>query len=148
MNHFFSVDYRMSRGNMHIDLQGHFDASAAKQFISFLSLYYKGKGRVFVDTAKLNTLTENGIGYFKKHFSSTALFVENLYLKGEQGLGMMPQGSRLILMKSGQNSGTSSKLAPLVKKHCSGNCKTCTCSHEKEKKKIQGNTISYAFSKK
>ena len=146
MNHFFSVDYRMSRGNMHVDLQGYFDASAAKQLLSFINSFHKGTGRVFVSTAKLSALTESGTKYFKEYFSHTSLVASNLYIKGEQGLTLMPQGSKLILMKSEIKNGSVSKLsnrsmsrlamgvASAEKKHkCSGNCKTCTCSHKKEK---------------
>lgn len=125
MSNFFSVDYRMSKGNMHVDLQGYFDASAAKQLISFLRFFYKGQGRVFVDTAKLNTLTESGTVYFKEYFSHTTLVAHNLYIKGERGMEMVPQGSRVIIMKNQVNN--------IGEEHkCTGNCKECKCGHKKE----------------
>ena len=124
MNNFFSVDYRMSKGNMHVDLEGCFDTSAAKQFITFLSSFYRGEGRVFVDTAKLSLVTEHGAGYFKESFSHASVFAGNLYLKGQRGFSLLPQGGRVILMKS--------EVASEKKHVCSGNCKECKCGHRKK----------------
>lgn len=122
----FNLEYRMSHGNMHIDLEGNFDQSSAKQFITCLTKAYEGTGRVFVDTAKLKELSESGIQYFRDFLSTTKLLAHNLYLKGEQGFQLVPNGSKVLLVapKSKEKSNHVSGCA------CGGTCGGANAKHD------------------
>lgn len=129
-NQDFSLEYRMSHGNMHVALHGNFNTSSAKQFINCLTKVYEGTGRVFVDTAHLCDLSDSGIKYFRDFLSSTKVLAHNLYLKGERGFQLVPNGSKVLLVKQ-KSKDSSSSCA------CGGTCGGANAKHDHAHKEGQ-----------
>lgn len=138
-NNDFNLEYRISHGNMHVELHGDFNTSSAKQFINCLNKVYEGTGRVFVDTANLKALSNSGIQYFREFLSSTKVLAHNLYLKGENGFQLVPDGSKVLLVKQKSKESSSSCAcggtcggANAKHNHGSGEghhkCKVCKCA--------------------
>lgn len=119
----FSLEYRLSHGNMHIDLHGDFTTSSAKEFIHCLTRVYEGTGRVFVETENLKALSDSGIRYFRDYLSSTKVLAHNLYLKGERGFQLVPNGSK-VLISSKKSKDARSSCA------CGGTCGGANAKHE------------------
>lgn len=116
----YSVDFRHSNGNMHVGLSGEFNQNTADAVLEILQTAYTGSGRIFIDTAKLNTIVESGAEYFKAAFAAINIPSACLFFKGEKGRSIGPNGSKLLLMKERE-----------TKPHtgCCGKCKNCTCKN-------------------
>ncbi len=133
----FTFDYRTNNGNLYLDLKGHYDESAAREVVSFLESAHNG-GKIFISAFNVHELTEKGMNYFKNAMPKTSVSLPNLYLKGEKGSEMMPQGSRMLLLKEAVKDKINEK-----KSSCKcggkcggaetghGKCKTCKCALKK-----------------
>lgn len=99
MHQGFQITYRHSAGNLHIRLSGAFNGMCAWGLLKTLKREYAGTGRIFVDTADLEAVMPTGVALFKGHMARIRMPSDCLYLKGEKGLGMAPNGSRVIICK-------------------------------------------------
>lgn len=114
----YSVDYRHSNGNMHVGVRGEFNRNTANAILKILQTSYTGSGRIFIDTAKIQTIVESGAEYFKSAFAALNVPADCLFFKGEQGKSIGPNGSKLLIMKERE-------------KKCCGNCKNCSCRNHR-----------------
>jgi hypothetical protein len=110
----YSIEYRHSNGNVH----GEFNHNTADAVLEILHTAYKGSGRIFIDTAKIQHIVESGAEYFKTACAVRGVPITCLFFKGEKGKHLGPNGSKVLLMKERE-------------KKCCGNCKNCACKNHK-----------------
>ncbi len=103
-------------GNLHIKLYGGFDHHSAGQLTTAINDNYLGRGNIFVHTEKLEQVFSSGGDHFKREAVAQNLPCKVLYLTGEKGLEMAPEGCRVIVGLSG-------------KKTCSRSCQNCKCKN-------------------
>ncbi len=99
MNTGFTIGFRHSTGNLHIYPKGEFNGMCAWELIKTIKRRYNGTGRVFVSTAGLARVLPIGIRLFKEHMTPKILPLDRLYIKGEKGFTIGPDGSRVIICK-------------------------------------------------
>jgi len=97
MHVLFDVQCHRSSGNLHIGLSGVFNDACAETLVQVLRLQGHGAGRVFVNTADLRQIRPGAAERFKTRMQWEGLPRDWLYFKGEKGLHMAPNGSRVIL---------------------------------------------------
>lgn len=112
----FPFDHHVNQQNIHVDLQGRFDVNVAKQLLEFLRSSYTGTGNVFVNSAKIDAVSDGGVEYFKEYFSSCCVPVTKLFIKGEHGFSMGPNGAKVLIHHGVKKT-----------KKCGGNCANCKC---------------------
>jgi hypothetical protein len=95
----YSINFRHSRGNLHIFLFGDFSSMCAWELIKIIKGQYSGSGRIFVNTAGLGSVLSDGIDLFKSKMTSKKLPPDWLYFKGEKGFKIAPNGSRVMVRK-------------------------------------------------
>lgn len=116
----YSVDFRHSNGNMHVDVSGEFNQNTAEAILEILQSAYTGSGRIFIDTVKINSIAESGAEYFKSAFAAINIPAAILFFKGEKGRNIGPNGSKLLLIKERDKKAHTG---------CCGKCKNCTCKN-------------------
>lgn len=89
---------RHSAGNLHIDLQGEFNGMCAWELLKLLKKNGASR-RVFVNTAGLHRIVEEGVHLFKTHMTSCKTQPDWLYFKGVNGFKIAPDGSRVLVCK-------------------------------------------------
>jgi hypothetical protein len=117
----FQIQFKKSKGNLHIQTKGDFDGSSAWELINLIHDQYDGKGRVFIDTRNLDEIHPFGCNTFQCRLNIEVLPTNRLCFKGKKGFEIAPNGSRIIV---------NSKNNPC---RCNGNCKRCICSAKKNK---------------
>lgn len=95
----FNISCRRSSGNLHIEARGEFNGMCAWELIKTIKKNYKGAGRVFIRTSKLDVSDLQGIGLFKTLMKNNIMPLENLYIKGDAGFRIGPDGSRVLISK-------------------------------------------------
>ncbi len=93
----FRIAYRYSAGNLHLNPEGSFTQMSAWILIKTIKQHYRGFGRIFVDTAGLKEISPSGTGLFKNLMTSSIVPLDRLYLKGEKGFQIGPDGSRVLI---------------------------------------------------
>jgi hypothetical protein len=116
MNNKFHIEFKRSNGNLHVLPQGDFDGTSAWELLNFLHSQYTGEGNVFVDTSRLRLIHPFGCSTFKCRLNRNRLPAHRLFFKGENGVQLAPEGSKVIAKPD------KSRL------HCSGKCANCQCS--------------------
>jgi hypothetical protein len=106
-------------GNLHVKICGDFDAAAAHTATSLINDQYPGCGNVFVNTEKMGAVLEGGAKAFRDNMSDGAVHLGKLFLVGEKGREIGPDGSRVII-------------PPPKKDKCTG-CGKCNCGLKKSK---------------
>ena len=96
----FKIGFRYSAGNLHLRPQGRFNGMGAWVLYKTIRRYYPGSGRIFVNTSGLRTISPLGIDLFKDLMKSRTVPVNRLYLKGEKGFQIGPDGSRVLICNS------------------------------------------------
>lgn len=112
----FQIEFKRSNGNLHIQPKGDLDGSSAWQLIRFIHDQYDGHGLIFIDTHHVRSVCPFGSKTFKCNLILHALPADRLFFKGERGVEIAPQGSRVIAAR---------------KKHrcrCLRRCEGCACS--------------------
>jgi len=115
MDTYFEIAFKRSNGNLHLTLTGNFDGSSAWKLIHFLHEIYSGTGKIFVDTHDLRCILPFGCSVFKSYLNQRRLPADRLIFKGEKGVEMAPQGSRVLMASKHHRC------------RCSGACKSCPC---------------------
>lgn len=93
----FNIDYRTNEGRLHISLVGTFNDTCAWALLKTIKRYGSESSRVFVSTAKLQSIKPEGVALFKLHMSRKRPPADWLYFKGEKGFKIAPDGSRVII---------------------------------------------------
>jgi len=96
-----SILYRESRGNLHLRLSGDFTETAARNVLDLLSRSAGGEGRVFVDTAGLESVSPQGAAMFEEGLDKRLLPPDRLFFKGRSGQQVAPQGYRVLITPEG-----------------------------------------------
>jgi hypothetical protein len=99
MNKGFRIDRRQSTGNLHISLYGEFNGMCAWELFKTIKRYQAASRRIFVNTAWLDIINQNGADLFKTHMKAESIKKERVYFKGEKGLQIAPDGSRVLIIK-------------------------------------------------
>lgn len=99
MNSGFILNFKKSCGNLHIYLNGSFNGMCAWALIKTIKMEYNGTGRVFVSTDGLSNLMLSGIDLFKTNMTPKIMPLDRLFLKGENGFKMAPNGCRILICK-------------------------------------------------
>lgn len=102
------------KGNLHVDLQGHFTAATADELTSTITRTYRGEGNIFIHTAGLVSVTPDARHAFGHYLCSSGLPQDNVYLIGRKGLDISPDGGRVIVHEK-------------KKTGCCGRCRDCAC---------------------
>lgn len=116
----YSVDFRHSTGNMHVGVSGEFNQNTADAVLEILQHAYTGSGRIFIDTAKINSIVESGAEYFKAAFAEINVHTACIFFKGEKSRTIGLNGSKLLLFKEREKRAHTG---------CCGKCKYCTCKN-------------------
>ncbi len=141
MNTEFNMNYRVNLGNMHINLNGYLDEPGAEQVIDTIKEIHFGEGRIFIDTQNLHGISIIASDNFKKSFNNLSINNNNLYIKGKNGMDLVPKGGRLIILKDKKEL-----KAQEHKEHsCSGSgncnckvpCKVCKCALKRKEQAEQ-----------
>ena len=120
----FKIKIRKSCGNLHVYLQGAFNGMCAWELIKTIKKYYNGHGRVFVDTALLMEVLPNGVAIFKGHMAPQIMPLDRLFIKGEKGFKIGPNGCRVLICKPRDKKQPSSKgFRPILKIAHSAKCR-------------------------
>jgi hypothetical protein len=109
-----NIKIRHRKGNVHVDLLGHFTAEMAADVTSLISDVYCGKGNIFVHTAEILSVAPDLKHIFAQYIETSGLPQANLYLTGSKGLEFSPDNIKVIVYKK-------------KKKGCGGRCKDCKC---------------------
>ena len=131
----FQMRFRHSHGNLHIETMGGFDGIAAEKLLQLVRREYPAGGRIFIDTAGVDSVLPSGRHALNAGLGVTLVPASSLFFKGEKGFQMAPDGSRVLvvnpeLLKDRAGEGT--ERSTRQKKHkCCGNCAHCTCRHHK-----------------
>lgn len=107
-------------GNLHIKIFGDFDSLAAHTATTVINDEYQGSGNVFVNTQKMGAVLENGAMVFRHNMIDCTVQRSKLFLVGEKGREIVPDGSRVII-------------PPPKKDKCMG-CGKCKCGKEQFKR--------------
>jgi len=107
----FTIHFRHSAGNLHIEVQGRFSDTCAWELIKTIHRRYGGSGRVFIGTDRLETVLPSGVALFKTTLTHKILPLASLYLKGKQGFALAPDGAR-VLVCGGQAGGRAPESTP------------------------------------
>jgi len=97
LNSTFGISFRNSSGNLHIRLEGVFNGMCAWALFQTIHQRYSGSGRVFVGTAGLTAVMSSGVGLFKALMTPEKMPGGGLYLKGEKGFDIAPEGARVVI---------------------------------------------------
>ena len=130
----FQMNFRHSRGNLHIKADGVFDEYAAKELLKLMSSEYPVGGRVFVDTAELCDIHPSGRVALGSGLSSTAVPASNLFFMGEKGFQIAPDGARVLIVDRSRLERAKEETEHASHKenhHCCGKCAHCKCRHSK-----------------
>jgi hypothetical protein len=114
MNSIQSIKIRHRKGNVHVDLLGHFTAEMAADVTSLISEAYRGKGNIFVHTAEILSVSPGLKQIFAQYLETSGLPQANLYLTGNKGLEFSPDNIKVIVYEKKKNG-------------CGGRCKDCKC---------------------
>ena len=95
----FKVVFRKSSGNLHVYLNGNFSGMCAWELIKTIKKQYSGSGRVFINTDGLDRVLPSGIELFKEHMTKKIMPMDGLFIKGEIGFKIGPNGSRVLIRK-------------------------------------------------
>lgn len=111
----FQMQYRHSKGNLHIRARGVFDGNSAHELLALLRERYTGAGRVFVDTSELEEILPLASSQFRSGLRVTPVPARSLFFKGKKGFHLAPDGSRVLIVREKKKGG------------CCGKCAVCTC---------------------
>lgn len=109
-----NIKIRHRKGNVHVDLLGHFTAEMAADVTSLISEVYCGKGNIFVHTAEILSVAPDLKHIFAQHIETSRLPQDKIYLTGSKGLEFSPDNIKVIVYKKKKNG-------------CGGRCKNCKC---------------------
>ena len=113
-NSFHMTVYKHNH-DLHIRPVGDFNGSSALELLNLLHDQYDGKGRVFIDTARLCEVCPFGTKTFQCRLDRCRIPVHRLCFQGEKGSAIAPDGS--VILKKPDHTKCPGK----------GNCKTCKC---------------------
>lgn len=126
----FSLRSRHSHDNLHIALEGAFTPAAAEALLEVVRREHRAGARIFVDTAALRTVEPAGAAALRTHWAAGGIPAGQLFFKGEQGVALGPDGSRVLMLRRAEaDAAPRRKPAGHV---CCGNCAHCTCGHGKK----------------
>lgn len=104
-------------GNLHVDIQGHFTPETAGELTSAIARSYRGKGNIFIHTARLTSVAPDAKHAFSHCIGTSGLPRNNVYLTGSKGLDISPDKGKVIVHEK-------------KKTGCCGRCRDCKC-HDK-----------------
>jgi len=94
----FEIEYRKSRGNLHVYPRGHLNEESVQKLLEVIHSQYDGQGLVFIDTNHLGGHDPVSINTFKTLIeSSHTIPPARVVLKGAKGLDFAPEGSRVLI---------------------------------------------------
>ncbi len=138
-NSAYNLKYRLSQGNMHIALSGEFNTNLVQNCIDCVSTSYEQGGRIFLDTRNIDSFCDKATEEFKNFFTKVSFLATSLYLKGEKGFKILPEGGKLLIMHTdkedsscacgGKCGGENAK----ADAHGKQKCKVCKCSLAKKR---------------
>lgn len=112
----FQIEFKRSKGDLHVHPRGDFDGSSAWELINLLREKYNGKGRVFIDTHNLRKICPFGCSTFQGRLNLSRVPANKLFFKGGKGFEIAPKGSRVLIMPEKHGD------------QCKGNCVNCLCT--------------------
>lgn len=121
----FSLKTRKHHQDVHIKLHGIFDGNSAFQLIHALQKARDHDRPVFIDTNNLTRAYPFGRTILDRHLPQNA-FRTKLHFFGVRAKEIVPEGCTLL--KSNKH----------ITHKCRGNCKNCTCRHEKSGFNVRG----------
>lgn len=93
----YHIEFHHSAGKLHISLFGEFNGMCAWALLKTIKRESAGSSRIFVNTTGLTGTPPDGADLFKSHIAREPLPPDWLYLKGEKGFKIAPDGSRVIV---------------------------------------------------
>lgn len=117
-----NIEACQRNGNIHIKVSGKFDQEKAIALNLTIQEKYQGRGNVFFHTENISRVLPCGRDYFKYKANRCGLPLKTLFLIGETGRDIMPNGSMVLIIpkkKKGSCCGG-------TKKKCIG-CTNCSC---------------------
>jgi hypothetical protein len=111
----YAIGFRHSAGNLHIKLSGAFSGNCAWELLKTIRWQYAGSGRIFIDTARLDSVLADGVALFKTHLGAKRMPPDWLYFKGKKGFQIAPEGSRVIMRAEGRGQ-KANRPSPLWKR--------------------------------
>ncbi len=138
MNTEFSMSHRVNLGNMHINLSGYIDELATEKLLTTIKEVHVGAGRIFIDARNITSLSPKASENFKNSFNNLSINNNNLYIKGKEGIELIPEGGRLIMFnekKEKEHKGHSCSGSGGC--NCKVPCKVCKCAEKRKEKAKQ-----------
>ena len=114
MNPEFTINFKKSRGNLHIYLSGYFNGMCAWSIIKTIKMEYNGTGRVFVSTDGLSSLRTSGIDFFKINMTPKIMPLNRLFFKGQNGFKIGPNGCRVLIAEKQNKKKISKRILKAV----------------------------------
>jgi hypothetical protein len=112
----YAIGFRHSAGNLHIRLSGAFSGRCAWELLKTIRWQYAGSGRIFIDTARLDSVLVDGVALFKTHLGMQRMPPDWLYFKGKKGFQLAPDGSRVIMRTEKGRSKRANRPSPLLQR--------------------------------
>ncbi len=125
MNEAFSYSVKKSITGVHITLSGTFTRQSASALSSCLLSEHKTEERLFLDVRKLTVVNDADCLHFKGCLNHVP--AKQVFFKGEQGVRLGHQGSRVLHMKD----------SPCK---CAGACTSCACD-----KRVKSRNEKFSF---
>jgi hypothetical protein len=105
MSDFYELNPESRNGNLYVKAKGTFDGAAAWSLIRLIQNWYKGAGRVFVDTRQVSEVKPFAASILESRITISLLPRERLFFKGRLGLDLAPLGCKVILESPNQSCG-------------------------------------------
>ena len=111
------IQTTLRNGNLHVQLEGQFTPATAEELTSAIAQVYRGKGNIFIHTAKITSVSPDSRNTFAQCINVSGLPQQNVYLTGSKGLDFSPDNIRVIVHKQKKNG-------------CCGRCRDCRCHND------------------
>lgn len=118
----FKIHSHTNTDILFLNLSGDFDGNSAWELVNKIMIEDRGTGSIFIDTDKVRKIEPFGKITLETLIGIKRLYQERVIFTGKNGPDIGWEGCKLL-----QNG----KKEDCV---CDGNCKSCKCAAEQEKK--------------
>jgi len=91
------------KGNLHLHPEGCFSAEVVNELARLIAGHYNGRGNIFIHTDRVTAVAANSTERFSALLQRPELPGERIYLTGERGRQICPEGGRLIIPRRPAN---------------------------------------------
>jgi hypothetical protein len=103
MNSSPPIEASERKGNLHLRPAGAFSAEVVTELARLIAGHYNGRGNIFIHTDRVTAVAANSAERFGALLQAPEFPGERIYLTGERGRQICPEGGRLIIPRRPTN---------------------------------------------